>query len=86
MRRSGKAQVLLVTSIMVVTKTTPKISSEKWDLLDCAFNDLAGPLHWMISNGEIPTDEAAEQLGMILSNLLEKEPDFQESENKASGE
>ena len=82
MRRSGKALVLLVTSIMVVTKTTPKISSEKWDLLDCAFNDLAGPLHWMISNGEIPTDEAAEQLGRILSNLLEKEPDFQESETR----
>ena len=80
MEMMGKSLRVVVAIIMVLARTTPKISSARWDLLDCKFNDLAGPLHWMISNEEILTDEAAEQLGLILTNLLEKEPEFQEPE------
>ena len=80
MEMMGKTLRVLVAISMVLARTTPKISSARWDLLDCKFNDLAGPLHWMISNEEILTDEAAEQLGVILTNLLEKEPEFQEPE------
>ena len=80
MGKMSRALGLLVTVTMGLARATPKIPSARWDLIDCAFNDLVGPLHWEISNEEISTDVAAEQIGMILANLLEKEPEFQETE------
>merc|ERR1712105_465764 len=84
MGKMSRSLGLLVTVTMGLARATPKIPEARWDLIDCAFNDLVGPLHWEISNEEISTDVAAEQIGMILANLLEKEPEFQETEARPS--
>ena len=67
MGKMSRSLGLLVTVTMGLARATPKIPSARWDLIDCAFNDLVGPLHWEISNEEISTDVAAEQIGMILA-------------------
>ena len=72
----------LLLPTMCLTRITPKLTATRWDELDCKINDLIGPLHWRISNNETESNIAAEELGGILTNLLESEPEFKEVEKE----
>ena len=65
---------------MCLARTTPALPPARWKELDAKAKDLTGPLHFKISHHEIPTDEAADELGKILSLFLKSEPEFQEVE------
>ena len=65
---------------MCLARTTPALPPARWKELDAKAKDLTGPLHFKISHHEIPTDEAADELGKILSLFLRSEPEFQEVE------
>ena len=67
---------------MCLARTTPTLTPARWKELDLKARDLTGPLHFRISHHETPTDEAADELGEILSMFLKSEPEFQEVEKE----
>ena len=71
-------RLLLVTlPIMCLTRLTPDLTSDRWNELDCKLIGLLGPLHWRISQKEVATNAAADELGEILTNFLRSEPEFE---------
>ena len=71
-------RLLLATlPIMCLTRLTPDLTSDRWNELDCKLVGLLGPLHWRISQKEVATNAAADELGEILTNFLRSEPEFE---------
>ena len=65
--------------IMCLSKVTSQLSDGRWSELDVKVNNKIGPLHHLLGNDQIPSDVAADQLGAILAELLESEPEFEET-------
>ena len=74
--------ILLVILTMCLGRSTPSLSETRWTELDVKINYSIGVLHHLLGAKQIPSDEAANQLGQILTNFLESEPEFSEIEKE----
>ena len=68
--------------IMCLTRNTPVLSPARWSELDKEINKSISNLHHLLGHNQLPNDEAADQFGMILSDFLKTQPEFQEVEKE----